>query len=240
METKTIGSFIAILRKANGLTQKQLAEKLCVSDKTVSRWERDETTPDLSLIPVIAEIFNVTSDELLRGERKQHTAEVSGSEGRSEKQIQHILAAAKTKCTTQTILAILIALVSWIISIGFSMTSIEEAAVVFALVGALIGIAFQITSTITVFSSINSEAFTGPQVEQVKRQIFRTAMVAGCGIATFAACTLPGVVLYDVMEGVFLGFVWGGITFGISFGVCMLVKYNLISRGHTYLDPENN
>ena len=69
MERKTIGSFIAVLRKAQGMTQRQLAEKLNVSDKTVSRWERDEGCPDLSLIPVLAEIFSVSCDELLRGER---------------------------------------------------------------------------------------------------------------------------------------------------------------------------
>ena len=67
--TNSIGAFIAALRKANGLTQKQLAENLNVSDKAVSRWERDECAPDLSLIPVIAEIFGITSDELLRGRR---------------------------------------------------------------------------------------------------------------------------------------------------------------------------
>ena len=64
MEKKTIGSFIAALRKVNGMTQKDLAEKLNVSDKTISRWERDDGTPDLSVIPVIAEIFGVTCDEL--------------------------------------------------------------------------------------------------------------------------------------------------------------------------------
>lgn len=69
MEKKTIGKFIAVLRKANGLTQADLAEKLFVSDKTVSRWERDESTPDLELIPVIADLFGVTTDEILRGER---------------------------------------------------------------------------------------------------------------------------------------------------------------------------
>lgn len=70
MEKKTIGSFIAALRRASGMTQRELAEKLYVSDKTVSRWECDESTPELSLIPVIADIFGVTADELLRGERK--------------------------------------------------------------------------------------------------------------------------------------------------------------------------
>ena len=53
MEKKTIGKFIAALRKANGMTQKELGEKLFVSDKTVSRWECDECTPELSLIPLL-------------------------------------------------------------------------------------------------------------------------------------------------------------------------------------------
>ena len=70
MEKKTIGGFIAALRKANGMTQKDLAERLNVSDKTVSRWERDDGAPDLAAIPAIAEIFGVTCDELFRGERK--------------------------------------------------------------------------------------------------------------------------------------------------------------------------
>jgi len=65
-----MGKFIAIMRKANGLTQEELAERLSVSNKSVSRWENDGSYPDLSLIPVIAELFNVTSDEILRGARK--------------------------------------------------------------------------------------------------------------------------------------------------------------------------
>ena len=70
MEQKAMGEFIAALRKANGLTQKQLAEKLNVSDKSVSRWECGDGAPDLALIPVLAEVFGVTCDELLRGARR--------------------------------------------------------------------------------------------------------------------------------------------------------------------------
>ena len=50
MERKSIGSFIAALRRANDMTQKELAERLSVSDKAVSRWERDENLPDLMLL----------------------------------------------------------------------------------------------------------------------------------------------------------------------------------------------
>ena len=80
MEKKTIGKFISALRKANGMTQKELGEKLFVSDKTVSRWECDECTPELSLIPSIAEIFGITTDELLRGERNNPDREAVTSE----------------------------------------------------------------------------------------------------------------------------------------------------------------
>ncbi len=108
MEAKTIGRFIAVLRKANGMTQKELAERLNVSDKAVSRWERDESLPDLTLIPVIAELFGVTADELLRGERNP-AGEPAGSaqpSPRTEKQIAHILSDGKTKLLTRSMLSV--------------------------------------------------------------------------------------------------------------------------------------
>lgn len=74
MEAHTIGKFITALRRASGMTQKELAERLHVSDKAVSRWEREESMPDLSLVPVLAEIFGVTCDELLRGQREKPQA----------------------------------------------------------------------------------------------------------------------------------------------------------------------
>lgn len=73
MEQMSLGSFIAALRKEKGMTQKQLAEQLGVSDKAVSRWEREESAPDLSLIPQICDIFEITADELLRGRRHEGT-----------------------------------------------------------------------------------------------------------------------------------------------------------------------
>ncbi len=93
MEKKTMGKFISVLRRANGMTQKELGEKLFVSDKTVSRWECDECTPELSLLPAIAEIFGVTTDELLRGERNHpdavdHPEKKEYQKARSSKQFK--------------------------------------------------------------------------------------------------------------------------------------------------------
>lgn len=71
MNNKTLGEFLAELRKEKGITQRELAEFLNVSDKTISHWERDENSPDLSVLPILAEYFGVTCDELLKGEKNK-------------------------------------------------------------------------------------------------------------------------------------------------------------------------
>lgn len=69
MDQIKIGKFIAALRKEKGYTQEQLAEKLSVSNKSISRWENGNTMPDLSLIPKLCEILNISINEFLSGER---------------------------------------------------------------------------------------------------------------------------------------------------------------------------
>ncbi len=59
---------ITELRILNNMTQLELAEKLNYSDKTVSKWERGESSPDISVLVEIADIFNVTLDYLVRSE----------------------------------------------------------------------------------------------------------------------------------------------------------------------------
>lgn len=69
MTNKSIGNFLAELRKEKGLTQKDVADFLNVSDKTVSHWECDKYSPDITAIPILAEFFGVTCDEILKGEK---------------------------------------------------------------------------------------------------------------------------------------------------------------------------
>lgn len=75
MINKRIGSFIAALRKEQGLTQEQLAEKLGVSNRSVSRWENGNTLPDLSLMQSICDHTGVTISELLSGARQDPAAD---------------------------------------------------------------------------------------------------------------------------------------------------------------------
>lgn len=66
----SMGTTIATLRKAKGWTQVELAEKLQVSDKAVSKWEKDDSYPSIEFLPVLASLFGVTTDYLITGATK--------------------------------------------------------------------------------------------------------------------------------------------------------------------------
>ncbi len=102
MEKQTIGGFLATLRKANGYTQQEVAEKLGVSNKTLSSWETDKTCPDLTLIPVLADLYGVSADEILRAERRKtggaaSEEERSRDEARAAKSVRALLGRQEKK-----------------------------------------------------------------------------------------------------------------------------------------------
>lgn len=69
MNNYITGIAIRTLREKNKMTQQQLAEKLCVSDKTISKWETGKGLPDISLIEPLANVLKVSIPELLSGEQ---------------------------------------------------------------------------------------------------------------------------------------------------------------------------
>lgn len=69
MDYNKIGVFIASERKAKKLTQAKLAEKIFVSEKTISKWENGNGIPDTNTLPKLCEVFGVSMNELLNGER---------------------------------------------------------------------------------------------------------------------------------------------------------------------------
>ena len=69
MDNIHFGQFVAQLRKEQGLTQKELADRLHVTDKAVSKWETGKGFPDLKLLEPLAQALDVSLVELLQGER---------------------------------------------------------------------------------------------------------------------------------------------------------------------------
>lgn len=69
MDQKRIGTFISAMRREKGLTQEQLAERLHVNSRTVSRWETGRNMPDYSILEALTEELGITVNDLIRGER---------------------------------------------------------------------------------------------------------------------------------------------------------------------------
>lgn len=75
MDSRKIGTLIKQLRIEKNLTQQQLADKIEITDRAVSKWERGEGCPDISLIKKIATILEVQPESLLSGEMKKNTVD---------------------------------------------------------------------------------------------------------------------------------------------------------------------
>ncbi len=210
MERRTIGSFIAVLRKANGMTQRELAEKLNVSDKAVSRWERDECAPDLTLIPVLAEIFGVTSDELLRGEKATARQTEEAAAAKTHKQLDRLLEVNATKLKIRSIIS------SGIAAVGLIAAMICNSALLRSSLGFFVGCIFYLAAAISescfavaAFSAVKSEDFDEEKLLNHKQKLYKIIAAVCAVIVTLFTVTLPlllGGVYVGIDEGDWLGY----------------------------------
>lgn len=190
--TNSIGAFIAALRKANGLTQKQLAEKLNVSDKAISRWERDECAPDLSLIPVIAEIFGVTSDELLRGQRAAPDAvPTPQTEEKSKKRLQYLLNQIQTRYKIQSLISVGVAVVGVIAAMLLNAFNRAQAGFWVGCIFFLAATVCQIIFLTLSHTKLGEEDFEEAAVTTCRQGIVRGAELSFGIIALFLSATMP-------------------------------------------------
>lgn len=132
----SIGDFLAILRKSKGLTQQEVVDHLGVSNKTISSWETSASCPDISMLPAIAELFEVSCDELLRGERIPSSERVEKSEEKREKSLSHILAAYRNNATIISWICIGLYIVAMIAALLIGCAAFES------LIGFFVGLLF--------------------------------------------------------------------------------------------------
>ena len=127
MDKEKTGQLITELRKEKGLTQKQLADALNVTDKAVSKWERGLSFPDISMLEPISELLGVSIMELLAGERQSGEETMSREEAKnlinasvelSEEEIRH------KKERSRLIIIILIVLAMLLVSITLNVISL--------------------------------------------------------------------------------------------------------------------
>lgn len=120
MARNSMGQFIAALRRAAGMTQQEVADRLGVSNKAVSRWERDECAPDLSLLPPLAELFGVSCDELLRGERDGVREPEGIRAARTERQLRSLVNRTLSTFRTLSWISLALSAVGLVCALGIS------------------------------------------------------------------------------------------------------------------------
>lgn len=236
MEKKTIGAFIAVLRKSKGMTQKELGEVLGVSDKAISRWERDECAPDISMIPVIADLFGVTADELLRGE-KAAGAITPAAEIKSERTAKYLIRTTVTRFRTKSLIAFGTA------AVGLTLAAVLNYGVLRAYLAFGIALIFLIVSTVceivfavNAVSSLTLDDEENDQIGQGKATVIRTAaLILGFNLAAVLACVpllFAGNAYYGLLFstwGVYglAGFALGGL---LAFAVYQAVRPSLLPK----------
>lgn len=93
----TFGEKLQGLRQKAGMSQDALAERLNVSRQAVSRWERDETMPETEKVVALADLFEVTTDYLLRDQTEERAAAAPSAEGRKHDWVERLGYLVKTK-----------------------------------------------------------------------------------------------------------------------------------------------
>ncbi len=248
MEKKTIGGLIAALRRANGMTQKELAEKLNVSDKTVSRWERDDGLPELSLVPVIAEVFGITCDELLCGERRSPEQRESEAGSRTanpektEKQRMRLLKNSEAQYKMRSGIAAGISaagfLAALIVNFGLLKAVLAfGAAALFSLAAVMV----QSTALSRAFLAVDDAELPDEMLHAYHRRIVKTAersftltavllaavlpmlLVIGSGVATSAGLGADAFLLY--------GGILAALVLAAAFFICRRCNDACMKKG---------
>lgn len=143
MSANQIGEFLAALRKARGFTQQEVAEKLGVSNKTVSSWETGASCPDISMLPILAELYEVTCDEIVKGKRINTVEPEKVSQAKRENANKLLLQKQKSDITVVYGISIALMLA------GILLTSIIGYVATESLLGFFIGLILLIASVIT-------------------------------------------------------------------------------------------
>lgn len=152
MDAVKCGEFIAELRKEKNLTQKDLANKLNVSDKAISRWETGKGFPDVDSLQALSDFFNISINELLAGEKAENKTIEEIAE---ENIISAIVETEKSKKTKKStvILSITTALILIIPLLKGSAESIIELLVKYTLINDPWLIVFNLFISLCIFTA---------------------------------------------------------------------------------------
>lgn len=245
---KPIGQFLADLRREKGATQKEIAEQLGISNKTLSSWEQGRAYPDILTLPALAELYGVTADEILAGERSKTEHSTGAMEDTAEKSDEgayvNLLVRAAVKntvlmgvglgCALMILLLIVVGnfLLQWLCAFLFVVT----------VGGLVVTLTLFIVFDKSALASAGIRSGSGLSAEQEKMLYslhcgeLRAVKAVGLGwlisgLLSFVVCA----VIYE-MSLTILG--WTMVLTGIFFGAAILVAVGALKSAEIYARGE--
>ena len=166
MNQEKIGTFLKELRKEKNMTQEQLAEKLNVNNRTISRWENARTMPDFDMMIELAKLYDVSIEELLNGERiadmmdKQteetlyHIADYTNAEKERLLKNQHFFA--------------WVGVIAWIIFLTLQFLGLADEGITEDIASFAAGIAFAMSILAVIYSSRHIH-----KIQEIQKRILK-------------------------------------------------------------------
>ena len=218
MQKQSIGNFLATLRRAKGMTQQEVADRLGVSNRTLSAWETEKAYPDILLLPVLADLYGVTVDEIVRGERRPQTEHSSEEQAEfSEKSLARVLKSRYARFVTQSCVLAAVLCASAVVIFFGALFLYHVAGLVFCILGCA---AFIVSAGLFIAFSVS--AWNAAEGETQASANYRLC-VAHTVFISYSVCALCllllGVSLFlisvsdhEEARGIFLSFMIASVT----------------------------
>ena len=168
------GKFIAALRKEKGMTQEQLGERLCVTNKTISRWENGNYMPNIEMLSLLSKEFDVSINEMISGERlgteefkKAADDNLVTALNSSTFTLKEKIAFFKKKWLREHIATIVLCVVAWIgiIVLLTLKTQGNDKFPILGAVGVLLAVLFYVVLYNRMMAYVESRAYQNPDDE---------------------------------------------------------------------------
>lgn len=223
MDTRKIGEFLKELRKEKDLTQEQLAEKILVSGRTVSRWETGVNMPDISLLVILAEFYDVSITEIIDGERKSE--KMNNEVKETALKLSDYAEVINQKIRVKYFWLTLVALIGMIVFIVIEATGMDLPGSVYEkLATAGLGLDFAILIILAVYLSGIMGKVKAEKTMQVNNK--RNTIISQIGFGILD-CLLGGIfVLFHVND--LSGYIF--LSSGVMILIYSVVKYTFDAR----------
>lgn len=244
MDTLKIGEFLKALRKAKGYTQEEVANRLMLSPKTISRWESGNGIPDINIISAVADLYSVTVDEILKGERqteKQSQLSEQTNKLKNDSKVKVIMNNIINKYNHYFISSLSIIGATLLLAIIFGFLGFVTVAYFLMFLGLTVGIVIMIIANSDVKGILTDSREEGLEegINKTEREIRRRNVLF---LDLFVATTLIELFIFYILLASSLIYLDGNyiLLVGFIFEIVLLVCYLIFRKYYANYELKGN